>query len=244
MPKKKETEVPKKKNKKELITFKRAANKGLTICCVYKTGGDFTVDYVQRLYRSLLRNLSMPFHFVVLTDSKEDIPEANKIVKLKHNWKGFWSKLELFRPGLFGPEDQVIYFDLDTVICASIDCMVGCKLKFKMMESFRNQNNPASGIMMWEGDWSAVYEHFKTNTDRFKRIHKGDQEYIKYALKITKAHSPGKINELVEILSFKRHCTDLGPPKGSPIVCFHGKPRPHTVFEDRRRNKWMLTHWV
>lgn len=237
--KKKQTET----KPKELKTVKPAANKGLTICCVYKTGGDFTVDYVQRLYRSLIRNLSESFHFVVLTDSREPILEADKIVKLKHNWEGYWSKIELFRPGVFGLDDQVIYFDLDTIICASIDSMVGCKLKFKMMESFKNQNNPASGVMMWKGDWSSMYDHFQTNPERFKSVHQGDQEFIKYALKITKAHQAGRINDLIEILSFKWHCTDLGPPVGSPIVCFHGNPRPHTVLADPRRNKWMLKHW-
>ncbi len=232
----------KKRIKKEKVV-KPAANKGLTICCVYKTGGDFTIDYVQKLYRALMRNLSESFHFVVLTDSKEPIVEADKIVKLKHNWESFWCKIELFRQGLFGPDDQVIYFDLDTVICGNIDRLVIDKLKFKMMESFKNPNKPASGVMMWKGDWSPMYEHFKTNPERFKSVHKGDQEYIKYALKITKAHEAGRINELIDILSFKRHCTDLGPPVGSPIVCFHGNPRPHIVFENPRKNKWMLNHW-
>ena len=241
--------MEKKKRKKEVKTDtkepKPTPNKGLTICCVYRTGGDFTVDYVQRLHRSLTRNISKPFHFVVLTDSKEDIPEADKIVKLKHhNWKGYWSKIELFRSGLFGLEDHVIYFDLDTVILGSIDVLTEGKLKFKMMESFRDPNKPASGVMMWKGDWSAMYDHFNKNPDRFMKVHKGDQDYIKYALKITKAHDPGRVDDLIQILSFKRHCTDLGPPVGSPIVCFHGNPRPHIVMAEPRRNKWLLKHWA
>ena len=60
------------------------------------------------------------FRFVCLTNVPDEFDETMEVIPLKHNWKGWWSKLELFRPGVFEDGDRVFYLDLDSVIVQSL----------------------------------------------------------------------------------------------------------------------------
>jgi hypothetical protein len=88
----------------------------LTVACVYRSGGRlYSERYVENLSRMVARYLSLPHRFVCLSDV--DVPCER--IPLVTGWPGYFSKLELFRPGLFpGP---VLYFDLDTIIHGDID---------------------------------------------------------------------------------------------------------------------------
>jgi hypothetical protein len=92
----------------------------INIACVLRQGGKVGYDatWVEKLKNSVSRNLSLPYKFVCLSDC--DVP-CERIPLISFG-KGFWSKLELFRPNLFnGP---VLYIDLDNVICGNLDELV------------------------------------------------------------------------------------------------------------------------
>ncbi len=211
----------------------------LKVVCVLKTGGDFDPSYVEKLSNMVARNLSHDYEFVCISDSKEKLC-CDRQIKLKHKWEGFWCKIELFRPDIFDPNDQIIFFDLDTVIIGSIDNMLG-KTRFRMLQSFRQPLKFASGIMTWRGDWSKLYDEFKSKgkSKIFMDKYKGDQEYIQAQLYTSYSRQPGLVNEKISIVSYKKHCTpELGAPKGTDVICFHGNPRPHEL-----NAKWMNDAW-
>ena len=72
----------------------------------------------------IARNYKKPHQFHCLSNVK--LPIAT--IQLKHNWIGWWSKVELFRPNLFsGP---VFYLDLDIIICKNFEYIFD-KLDYK-----------------------------------------------------------------------------------------------------------------
>lgn len=210
----------------------------IKVVCVLRTGGDFDEGYVEKLFNMVSRNCSHDYEFVCLTNSTKKLC-CDRQVKLKHKWEGFWSKVELFRSDIFDPNDQIIYFDLDTVILGSIDNMIG-RTKFRMLQSFRQPLRFASGIMSWRGDWSDICEQFLKDPEGYMAKYKGDQEYIQAELFNSYSREPGLINERISIVSYKKHCTpEMGAPKGTDVICFHGDPRPHVI-----KQKWMDKVWV
>ncbi len=209
----------------------------ITIACVLKSGGDYDWEYVGKIYRGVQRNLSCNFDFIVLTDIplnqiEHDINFVNtvRIIPLKSNLSGYWSKIELFR--LKGP---VIYFDLDTIILSSIDKLAREVLffgrikqpMFYMLEAFSSRKW-ASGIMAWHGDFRWVYSNFIKEEDYQKE--KWEVDYILKELERKLFVDIKNIQDYIDgrIYSYKHHCKE-GIPDDAGIICFHGKPRPREV---------------
>src|SRR4051812_7051182 len=84
----------------------------LNVVCVLKSPDNphlrYDPSWVQKLQRGVARNLTIPHSFTCLSDIP--IPDVH-VEPLRHNWMQYWSKIEMFRPGLFsGP---TLYFDID-----------------------------------------------------------------------------------------------------------------------------------
>ncbi len=98
----------------------------LKICTTYFTGY-YTPDYVSKLYRSLKRNLTIPFEFICLSDT-EDI-EADVILPYNHHdsIKKHWHKLKFFSPNFAyqNPGDDIVVMDIDQVILQNVDDLIG-----------------------------------------------------------------------------------------------------------------------
>ncbi len=218
---------------------------GVSVACVLKSGGDYTKDYVLKLKNAVQKHLPVDHNFVCLTD--EDIPEVCT-VPLLHKWPGWWSKLELFRPDLFG--GPVIYLDLDTVILRGIHSLIlPYNDSFAMLESFANPKMRASGVMCWHGDYSFIYrEMIRQQETCLKPKRNGtpqpDQKFIArlYRTKMNKRADTVQFHSGLNILSYKNHIlTDEGDehiPSDTDIVCFHGEPRPHDV-----KALWLEENW-
>ncbi len=156
----------------------------MKIVCVYKSGGDFTEQYVKALKVSLDKFCPVPYDFYCLTDLSYAVEKYSIIVDLKHNWPGWWSKLELFNPVLpFNTSNEtVLYFDLDVLILRDISNLVELirYLKYPMMlrssDKLGEKNDwPSSSIMAWRGDMmQGVY---------YTVIQKGITEVIQKAYK-------------------------------------------------------------
>lgn len=138
----------------------------INIVCVLRAGGKVGYDssWVEKLNNSLKRNLTVLFRFVCLSDC--DVPCDR--IPLENIGEGYWSKLQLFRPGLFtGP---VLFFDLDTLICNNIDELVNNIVKqnnFLMWKDY-DYNISSSAIMYWNGDYSFIYKKYLDNKDYFE----------------------------------------------------------------------------
>ena len=93
------------------------------VLCV-KWGDRYTAEHVNRLYKMVKRNMSLPFSFYCLTEDSTDInPEVNIIdLDLSLDLKKWWWKVCLFQDNLVSG-DVNLYLDLDVVIQQSIDHM-------------------------------------------------------------------------------------------------------------------------
>lgn len=92
------------------------------IYCV-KHGDKYSADHVNRLYRMVKKNTTVPFKFYCLTEDPKGITDDVNIIPLDETlkMKAWWWKICLFQEGM--PEGINTYFDLDVVIQSNIDCL-------------------------------------------------------------------------------------------------------------------------
>lgn len=217
----------------------------LTVACVFKDGGTvYEREHVTALYDQINKHIGVELKFVCLTDAARMNLPGTSIIPLHHRWPKFWSKIELFRPGLF--DGPVLYFDLDTMIVGPIgDLVRGHKFTVLNNFNFPDKGRIGSGLMAWEGDYSFLYHTFIKDPDGFMAFHVenesfGDQGFIQTYLdtyELWQTKYPGRI------VSYKKHCrgkrikgTGVHPrtirylpdrvPKTASIICYHGQPRP------------------
>lgn len=200
----------------------------LNVVCVLRTGGEYNNHHVEALSAQVWDHLSLPHRFVCLTDIPKHMPRGVEGIKLPDNWPGWWSKICLFKEGLF--DGPVFYLDLDTMIIKSIDFIADGIKGFTVLKNFWPQNTGqiGSGLMSWDEDLSIIYNEFKKSPlqvmDAYKVRKKwGDQGFIfdtvPNRFDLWQEKYPGKI------VSWKLHC-QAGVPEEAAIVCFHGQPRP------------------
>jgi hypothetical protein len=207
-----------------------------TVACVWKAGPEYRLEHVLALAAGVQRNLAIPHRFVCLTDcgaiaAQIMIRAGIEPIPLKHGWLGWWSKIELFRPGLF--DGPVFYADLDTIVIAPIADLVEGH-RFTVLRNFwvkPGHLRIGSGLMAWDCDLSHLYHRFAVRPATIMDVHKtteswGDQGFIQ-------AHSPVRPERWQDkfpgrVCSYKKHVLtgDGKPPEGASIICYHGQPRP------------------
>ncbi|HEY9819112.1 MAG TPA: hypothetical protein V6D20_25365 [Candidatus Obscuribacterales bacterium] len=193
----------------------------ITVVTVLKSGGIYLPEHVHRLKAQV--GLHQPrARFVCLSDLALDC----ETIPLKHNYAGWWAKIELFRPGLFS--GHVVYLDLDTDVVGSLDPLV--RDNFTMLSDFYKPAQPASGVMAWSGDAPEnVYDVFKGDPQDWMNRYKtaarwGDQGFIRdFCNCPIQRFGP-------EVCSYKVHVVrGKGIPAGASVVAYHGKPKPWEV---------------
>lgn len=247
-----DTQVPQIVESENLVT--KSEPKKVNFVCVLKSGGDYDSDYVFKLYNAIERNYSKEFNFYCLTDTPLNHEFINEI-PLIHNWDGWWSKIELFRPELF--HDFSIYFDLDTVILDNIDEFVDSlkDISFGGLRGFNqagrlktNNQNFASGIMVGKfGTRDQIYSEFVKDPGHYMHKYssvamnwkRGDQGMIADVLdekKITKIQ-----DYLPENYVVGKRATHTGKERvpNSHILAWSGKPRLHNINQG-----WIFDEWT
>jgi len=215
----------------------RPGKTAIVFACVLKSGGAFTPDYVSRLVSAVERNTTVPHDFVCLTDMSI---KGCRAIRLVDNLPGWWSKLELFRPGLFPDGIPVVYFDLDTLILGNIDGLALLTEGFHALRPWNPVNRSmgycGSGFMVWTGgQFEFIHNRFvRSMTPTFRG---GDQEYISRSLAAAGMNWRSLQDSVGGIYSYKRQCRS-GPPPGARIVCFHGRPRIHECQDQWVREAW------
>jgi len=215
----------------------RSGSPKVTIVCVLKSGGAFTPDYVTKLYNMVERNTTQAYEFICLTDFPK-IKDC-QITKLLNDFPGWWSKIELFRPGLASTE-KLIYFDLDTIILGNIDAFFEFGGEFYGLRPWNRGNQLrgqfGSGVMAWKSDSvNFIYNDFDISQIS---PHFGDQAYISRSLTDNGVNYQPLQDVVSGIYSYKRECSRKGPPSDARIICFHGRPRVHEVNESWVHEAW------
>jgi hypothetical protein len=216
----------------------------LTVACVLRASKVYTPEWVARLQRGVARHLSLPHRFVCLSDV--DVPCER--IPLETEWPGWWSKIELFRPGLFnGP---VLYFDLDTVVVGSLDAMAAYPHKFTAAHEFYRPQQLCSTAMAWRGDfgiWQAFADnptfhmkHWDSRVTWAKTRRIGDQAFIDAHLRATGVGVAffRDVCGARSVASFKVDDCSLRPPADAAVVAFHGKPKPNEIIGGWVRDQW------
>lgn len=202
------------------------------IACVLRSGGIYRPEHVQRLAAQVCLHAPDQL-FVCLTDTA--VPGV-VTTPLLHRWPGWWSKLELFRPGVFPAGERVLYLDLDTTLVGPIDDLLARAEPFLALADFYRrppvvpERGLGSGLLMWTaGEQDSLYTEFATSPEAFMvwHGHGGDQRFIEQrrltATTFWEDVVPG------QVVSYKVHCRERGVPHGARVVCFHGPPKPWQV---------------
>lgn len=205
----------------------------ITVICVLKSGGCYDASWVVRLSNGVRRHLSFPHGFVCLTDMKREVLDAGiEAEPLEAGWPGWWSKIEMFRPGLFtGP---TLYFDLDTIIVGSLDAIAAHPHRFTMGHEYYRPRFKCSTAMAWRGDHSEIWRQMKLDPAGVRARYRGrsdhrigDQAFIE---DIQQANGVAieTFRDLfgeMSIASYKEHAREA-VPAGAAAVAFHGRPKP------------------
>ena len=217
-----------------------------TVACVLRTGGIYTSEWVERLHAGVMEHTSVPVRFVCLTDDEFEIDGVERVA-LVHGWPTWWSKIELFRPNLWG--GTVLYLDLDTIVVADLAPVLAHPHKFTMVRDYYKPRNLCSTAMAWNGSqqWG-IWETFKRNPRAYasgyvmgKHHRVGDQGFIQDMMAKGRHHVDTFQDLFGEkaVASYKVHKCDKNPPREAFAVAFHGKPKPSDI-----RVGWVAEAWT
>lgn len=225
-------------NPPKRVTVGNAPDK-LTVACVW-WGTLYPQQYVVNLRNMVARHLTVPYEFVCITD-RDDVPEGvtriptpvpNEVCQGKNSYgdgKGWWAKIGLFKPGLFS--GRVMYFDLDVVICNSLNKLACIQEPFCMIENFGpNKGHAAhnSSVMVWTSSTKTEEIYTKFSPDVTKELH-GDQCFIWRVMQDDIYNYP---KNWVVSYKYEKHPRWRNADKDTSIVVFHGKPKPSDIPND------------
>lgn len=206
-----------------------------TLVTVLRSGGRYDALWVERLARGVRRFAPAFGRILCLTDL--DLRVAGvETLPLRHDWPGWWSKMEAFRAGL--ATGTVVLLDLDTVLAGDASALATPGLA--AMEDHFHKGRVSSAILRWQGDELGVlYEAFAAEPERFMRagscgpvpnaVH-GDQVVIDHVLR-AEGIAPAFVQTLhPELLDF------YDPAKSAfgPVVVFIGDAKPDKAGEPIR----------
>ena len=195
-------------------------NNKLKVLSVLRSGGIYNESHVYALESMCENNiLKHDYDFYCLTDHDN---LACKSIKLKNGFKGWWSKIELFKI-----EPPVLFFDLDTIIVNPIDDIISriSNIDFCGLHDQWFPNTIQSAIMHWSVDMSFIYHKFMEDPLTPINSMWGDQDFINTLVpnkKYIQDYADGSI------VSFKANLDHgkLFNKEKHKIVYFHGLPRP------------------
>lgn len=191
------------------------------IACVLKSGGIYDPTWVERLRAGVAQNLPVTHRFVCLSDV--EVPCER--IALTQGWPGWWSKIELFRAGLF--KGRVLFLDLDVLVTGDLWPLLNGS-GFRICKDWWLAGFNSS-VMAWDAGDTEIFERF--NPEIMSRLH-GDQDWIGECRPDAQIFDP----ELV--VSYKAHC-QRGLPHNARVVCCHGRPKPNKIMDEWFRSRWL-----
>lgn len=208
--------------------------------------GGYLPEYVQAMQRQVRKWAPKGTRFVCLSDVQ--VPDV-ECIPLTTDWPGWWSKMEMFHPGIRG---DFLYMDLDTVIVGPIGDFFRPSELVLLRDFYRNgakyKDGVGSGLMyLPEANRAKPWECFVANPAGVMKQHAvgGDQRFLeRYYLKNALRWQdilPG------QIVSYKVDCAEnrlgkgiifKGVPEGARVICCHGQPRPWQTKQFEGLYKW------
>lgn len=202
----------------------------LNIVTVYWKGNfqkrQFKDSDVDLLKKSVDKHIDVPYNFYCLTNAMDGSFGGEKI-KLLHNWPGWWSKMELFRPDL--PEGKFLFIDLDSSAVGDLKPFFNYEdlTLTKPSVKKRRENGEfgefekegiiwkyRSGVMVFRSrHYVWLYYQFREDYKKYMKMYRGDQDFIahhlpnqptfpsEWILKLKWVINKGKMDENTKILT-------------------------------------------
>lgn len=220
----------------------------VNILCL-KWGTRYPAHYVNRLYNSVKRNLTIPFKFYCCTEDPTGVDENVQIIPFPadpvlpgRGWPDILVKLMITADGFGGMSGPTLFLDLDIIITGNLDpfftyhpgenCIIHNWVSARKLLFRKKPHVGNSSVFRFEaGKSDYIYQTFlreKARAADFK-IFNTEQAFLTYAMK----ECVWWPDEWVR--SFKFHCRPFFPlnylltpkfPANCRIMAFHGKPDP------------------
>lgn len=232
-------------------------------CACVIHGQRYDWCYVDHLYRMITQHMPVPVRLHVFTEPSRPVPEPmikhdlEEWPEISNTKRAWWYKLQMFDPR--HELDELIYFDLDVVICRSLAWMLSLdRAYFWGIHDWRSLWKPNwhglnSSVMVWDRarfpePWAYVSQ---TNRREILRGFHGDQDLL------TKVLPSDRVRYFDEHLvrSWRWQIRDGGldprtrryrqPGAGSivpddvTIMVFHGSPKPHEIHDGVINQMWL-----
>ena len=210
----------------------------LTVACVW-WGTQYGPGYVTRLQSMVTRHLSIPHDFVCITPHKK-VPDRVIRMEPPTMAEGWWQKVGLFSPDLFGPSQRILYLDLDVIIINSLDEIASSSDMFCMIENFGpNKGHAAhnSSVMLWTPTANTHRIFTQFSPDVMKELH-GDQCWI-WRVMGDDVIRDFERHQCVSYKYGKQNRQWNWQTKDTSVVVFHGHPKPHEI----PRTDPIAEHW-
>lgn len=207
-----------------------------TFLTVLKSGGLYEPAHVASLASAVTTHGPGFSRFIALSDLEMTMAGVD-VVPLRHDWPGWWAKLEAFRPDL-GAGLKVLC-DLDTIVAGPLSML--CQPGTATLEDYFHKDRVSSALMRWEAtDLAFLYEAFSQNSTAWMKpgscgpvpnaVH-GDQVVIDHLLK-SRGLRPAFLQKLypglVDFYAAHRGIV-------APITVFIGETKP-VLDENGRLN--------
>jgi hypothetical protein len=216
-----------------------------TIVLVLRSGGDFAfrdVELIARHINMKWQTMERPRIICLWDQASVEYDLGNiKLIPLKNNYKGTWSRMALYSPEMekYRP---FLYVDLDTAVIESIENifeLVRNQSMFITLEDFYQRGQLATGLVWVPANsnkvaaiWKAWQKEKGTGTrmDYFlRKVVKPDTYW--QALTPSIADFKPQSGKVLTIV-----------PQGANLVCFHGKPRIFAAGESSMKINWVSNY--
>ena len=238
-----------------------------TVVCM-RWGDRFPVDYVNRLYRGVMRNVTRPTRFIALTDDPTGLDsgiEPREIPEIRLPAAGLggspWRKLALWSPRI-GIEGDFLFLDLDVVVVGGLDAFFDFEPgKLAIIRDWSAGDTGNSSVMrVPAGAAPHLVERFEADPLGKRRAYSNEQVYLCRESGLPLAFWPREWAPGFKAMMLPRfprnHFVDVKLPPGARVVVFTGHPRPHEalagewpargwkkIYKRVRPVRWLETHW-
>lgn len=218
-----------------------------TVVCL-KWGTAFGPEYVNRLHRGVMRNVTRPTRFVALTDDASGLAQGIDSapippIRLADGMRrGPWRKLALWGPRVADISGDVLFLDLDVVVTGSLDAFFdfepGKLCIIRNWTQMKQETGNSSVMRFPVGAASHLVSEFETDPVALSFKYVNEQNYLCRESRLPMAFWPAPW-----CASFKNTMMPPWPlrlvrapalPPDTRIVVFTGTPRP----EQAMRGEW------
>jgi hypothetical protein len=217
--------------------------------------------YVDKLHSMLSRHLSVPVRMHVWTEHDRSVP-PHMVKHILEDWPGisgarksWWYKMQMFDPQHH--EGDLLYFDLDTVICDNIDWLLEPTQGLWTLRDFQYLNraqcmNMNSSVMWWNvAGMAYVWNSWcKNSPQHWAGRYHGDQDFLFHAIQAqdlsyyadhrVQSWRWSALDGGWDFQTRKHRQPGLGTRinPGVSILVFHGRPKPHQITDPLINSLW------